>query len=104
MKLGYFITDMRTDMRRIVRNSCCLMRKFIENGWFNEYLLTNRFAFNVLTFNSAKAEEIQRKLNQEFADQLTRPLQTIGVPGDQQVFTAHVVTVPGLDSLIPQPR
>ena len=104
MKLGYFITDMRTDMRRLVRNSCCLMRKFIDNGWFNDYLVTHRFAFNVLTFNAAKAEEIQRKLNQEFAEQLARPLQAIGVPDGQHAFAAQVVTVPGLDTLIPQPR
>jgi hypothetical protein len=100
MQLGYFVVDFRTDIRRLVRQCCQVMRSFIEHGWFNDYLVSGRFGFTVLTFNEGKAKEIERLLRIAFRKQLSRPLQTLGVRN--RLLPIQVLVVPGMDSLIPQ--
>jgi hypothetical protein len=105
IQLGYFVIDLRTDVRRLVRQSCAVMRKFIERRWFDEYLRHDRFVFTILTFNESKAAEIDTKVRRSFQQQLTRPLQSIGVqPAGAEASKVRVLVVPGLDTLIPEPR
>jgi hypothetical protein len=105
IQLGYFVTDLRTDVRRLVRQSCTVMRKFIERRWFDEYLRHDRFVFTILTFNESKAAEIEAKVRRSFQQQLSRPLQSIGAqPTGAETMKVRVLVVPGLDTLIPEPR
>lgn len=105
MRLGYFVTDLRTDVRRLVRQSCKVMRNFIDRNWFDDYLRNDRFAFTVLTFNDAKATEIRQKLSESFREQLARPLQSLGIDAANGSITEpQVLVVPGFDTLIPEPR
>ena len=103
MRLGYFVIDLRSDVRRLARQSTVLMRRFIDRGWFNDYLVSSRFEFVVLTYNQDKAMDIARALRSGFRKQLARCLQALGlaVRGDVLVPT-QVLVVPGLDPLIPQ--
>ncbi|WDQ17009.1 hypothetical protein [Rhodopirellula sp. P2] len=105
VRLGYFVTDLRTDVRRLVRQSSTVMRRFLERRWFDDFLRHDRFVFTVLTFNESKAVEIDTKLRLTFQQQLSRPLQSIGLqPAGTESIAVRVLVVPGLDTLIPEPR
>ena len=99
MQLGYFLIDFRTDIRRLVRQSCQIMQRFLERGWFNDYLVANRFAFAVLTYDEGKAQEIERTLRSALRHRLSRPLQALGVSA---LPPLPVLVVPGMHSLIPE--
>jgi hypothetical protein len=99
MQLGYFLIDFRTDIRRLVRQSCQVMQRFLERGWFNDYLVANRFAFAVLTYDEGKAQEIERTLRSALRHRLSRPLQALGVLSLPRLA---VLVVPGMHSLIPE--
>ena len=99
MQLGYFLIDFRTDIRRLVREGCRVMQRFVERGWFNDYLVAKRFAFAVLTYDEGKAEEIERTLRAALKYRLSRPLQALGVLA---LPPLHVLVVPGMHSLIPE--
>ena len=75
------------------------MQRFVERGWFNEYLVANRFAFAVLTYDVGKAEETERTLRMALGHRLARPLQALGVSA---LPPLHVLVVPGMHSLIPE--
>ena len=99
MQLGYFLIDFRTDIRRLARQSCQVMQRFLERGWFNDYLVANRFAFAVLTYDEGKAKEIERTLRTALRRRLSRPLQALGVT---TLPSLGVIVVPGMRSLIPE--
>ena len=105
MCVGYFLVDLRTDVRRLVRQSWQMLRRFVERGWFNSYLVTGRFVFRVLTYDAEKARELEKLLRTALVKQLARPLQTLGVrrPADE-LFDLQVLVVPGMDQLIPHER
>jgi len=102
MCLGYFMVDLRSDVRRIVRSSCQKMSGFIAQGMFNGYLAHGRFTFTALTFNEEKGRDLEQSLRVEFARRLAKPLMTIGVsPNRADHLPIQVLLVPGLDTLIP---
>ena len=105
MFLGYFLVDLRTDVRRLVRQSWQMLRRFIERGWFTSYLVAGRFVFRVLTYDTDKARELDKLLRTTLRKQLARSLQTLGVRGRaDEVIDLQVLVVPGMDLLIPHER
>lgn len=102
MRVGYFLVDLRTDVRRLVRQSWQGLGRFLERGWFNKHLLTRRFVFRVLTYDEQKAGELDKLLRTTLRRRLGKPFLAIGVRGPaDEVVDLQVLLVPGMDQLIP---
>ena len=105
MCVGYFLIDLRTDVRRLVRQSWQLLRRFVERGWFRDYFVAQRFVFRVLTYDPLKARELDSRLRSALRQQLARPLQSLGLRGRvDELIDLQVLVVPGMDHLIPHER
>lgn len=102
MVVGLFAIDVRSDVRRFVRQSWQRLSRLFAQGLFLDYLASGRFSYRVLTYDEGKGKELEALLRKTLRQTLTKQLQAVGLnsPADL-LIQLQVTLVPGMDTLIP---
>lgn len=92
-ELGYLLVDYQSDPRRIVRRATDTIDRFLEQGWFDQFLSGSAFKLMLLSTSAGRARDLQQQIQRHW----------------RAVFrhAAHLpqlaaVTVPGLADLLTQ--
>jgi hypothetical protein len=102
IRLGYVIVDHRADGRRLVRKAAATLARFLERGWFDDYIRARAFALTVLTATAEKQQSLVRGLERRLPEFLRPHLVRLGLPaGGPLPVDIQVHTVPGLAALLP---
>lgn len=99
-ELGIALEDYGSDARRVVRRAIDLLDRLLQNGWFDDLIIANRFAISFLTMSTTKAHSIERHFERLCERHLSRRLNQLS-PRRPGRITADYVVVPGLIDVIP---
>ena len=96
-ELGVAIVDFGSDARRIVRRTVDLLNRFLEHGWFDEFLAAGAFGVTYLTLTEGKCLAIAKHFERDCERRLTLAMNRISRTAN---FQADYLVVPGLVDLL----
>jgi hypothetical protein len=101
-RLGFIVVNLRSDPLRVTRKCVDILARFLQRGWFDEFIAAGRFVLTVITTDEDRKKSLELHLRRAIADSLSFPLSRFTAsPCEGLPFDINVAVVPDLLYLIP---